>query len=331
MNGITAIQHRFFVFSAVAMALLSLMVGCSSAPSESGTVQGYVEGEFVYITAPLSGKLGTLFVQRGAQVKAGEPLFELDNVQEKAARDETKLRLVQLRAQVADAKKGKRPTEIDAMTAQLNLARTALQFSEKELLRQEKLLAASIVSAQDVDRLRSQRDQELQRVVQLEAELGTAKLGLRGDQIAAAEASMKAMAATLGRSEWELDQKRQSAPTAGLVFDTLYRQGEWVAAGRPAVVLLPPQNIKVRVFVPQPLLAKIHPGDRAQVTVDGVSAPVSGVVNFISPQAEYTPPVIYSRESRQKLVYMIELTFAPATAAQLHPGQPVTVRFGSGS
>ncbi len=331
MSGITAIHQRFFVFSAVAMALLSLMVGCSSAPSDSGTLQGYVEGEFVYIAAPLSGKLGTLFVQRGAQVKAGEPLFELDNVQEKAARDETKLRLVQLRAQVADAKKGKRPTEIDATSAQLNLARTALQFSEKELLRQERLLAASVVSAQDVDRLRSQRDQERQRVAQLEAELGTARLGLRGDQIAAAEASMKAMAATLGRSEWDLDQKRQSAPTAGLVFDTLYRQGEWVAAGRPAVVLLPPQNIKVRVFVPQLLLAKIHPGDRVQVTVDGGSAPFSGVVNFISPQAEYTPPVIYSRESRQKLVYMIELTFAPATAAQLHPGQPVTVRFGSGS
>jgi HlyD family secretion protein len=142
---------------------------------------------------------------------------------------------------------------------------------------------------------------------------------------------MQAMEAALGRSEWDLAQKRQTAPTAGLVFDTLYRQGEWVAAGRPAVVLLPPGNIKVRVFVPQPLLTAIHPGDRAQVTVDGASAPVSGVVNFISPQAEYTPPVIYSRESRQKLVYMVELNFAPETAVQLHPGQPVTVRFGSGT
>jgi HlyD family secretion protein len=96
-------------------------------------------------------------------------------------------------------------------------------------------------------------------------------------------------------------------------------------------VLLPPQNIKVRVFVPEPLLTKINQGDTVQVAVDGATAPVSGTVNFISPQAEYTPPVIYSRESRQKLVYMVEVNFAPATAAQLHPGQPVTVRFGSGS
>jgi HlyD family secretion protein len=331
MSAIASINRMKIMHPGIAAALLCLMAGCSRTPSESGAVQGYVEGEFVYIAAPLPGKLAALFVQRGTQVKAGDPLFELEDVQETAARNETTQRLAQLRVQVADAKKGKRPTEIDAATAQLNLARTALQFSEKELQRQEKLLAAGIVSVQDVDRLKSQRDQDRQRVAQLEAELGTAKIGMRGDQIAAAEASMKAMEATLGRSEWDLAQRRQTAPASGLVFDTLYRQGEWLAAGRPAVVLLPPQNIKVRIFVPQLLLAAIHPGDRAQVTVDGAAAPVSGVVNFISPQAEYTPPVIYSQESRQKLVYMIELTFAPATAAQLHPGQPVTVWFGSKS
>jgi len=331
MSTIASINRMKIMLPGMAAALLCLMAGCSRAPSESGAVQGYVEGEFVYVAAPLPGKLATLFVQRGAQVKTGDPLFELEDVQETAARDETTQRLAQLRAQVADAKKGKRPTEIAAATAQLNLARTALQFSERELQRQEKLLAAGIVSVQDVERLRSQRDQDRQRVTQLEAELGTAKIGLRSDQIAAAEASMKAMEATLGRSEWDLAQRRQSAPASGLVFDTLYRQGEWLAAGRPAVVLLPPQNNKVRVFVPQPFLAAIHPGDRAQVTVDGAAAPISGVVDFISPQAEYTPPVIYSKESRQKLVYMIELTFAPATAAQLHPGQPVTVRFVSKS
>lgn len=314
-----------------AVVLLCSAAGCNRTSPEPGTVQGYVEGEFVYIAAPLPGKLATLFVQRGAQVKAGDLLFELENVQEKTARDEAKLRLAQLRAQVADAKKGKRPTEIDSTTAQLNLARTALQYSEKELLRQERLLAAKVVPAQDVDRLRSQRDQDRQRVSQLEAELGTAKLGSRSDQIAATEASMRAVEAALTRSEWDLAQKRQTAPAAGLVFDTLYRKGEWIAAGRPAVVLLPPQNIKVRVFVPQPLIAAIHPGDRVRVTVDGASAPFVGTVNFVSPQSEYTPPVIYSRENRQKLVYMVELAFDQATAVQLHPGQPVDVRFGSGT
>lgn len=330
MDKTTTYKHLKRILSCAALTLLFLLSGCNQTPSASNTVQGYVEGEFVYIAAPLPGKLEKLFVQRGTQVKAGDPLFELDNFQEKAARDETKLRLARLRAQVADAKKGKRPTEIDAVAAQLKLAQAALRFSEKELLRQERLLAASVVSAQEVDRLRSLHDQERQRVAGLKAELSTAKLGARDDQIAAAEASMRAMEATLTRSEWDLAQKRQTAPEAGAVFDTLYRTGEWVAAGRPVVVLLPPENIKVRLFVAQPLLAAIHQGDRVPVTVDGEPGALTGIVHFISPQAEYTPPVIYSRENSQKLVYMIELGFDPVAAVRLHPGQPVTARIGAG-
>lgn len=319
------------MFLGSAAALFCLVAGCSSAPSASDTVQGYVEGEFVYITAPLPGRLETLFVQRGMQVKVGDPLFEQENIQEKAVRDETELRLAQARAQVADAKKGRRPTEIESTSAQLKLARVALQFSEKELARQERLLQAKVVPVQEVDRLRSLRDQDRQRVAQLEAELGTAHLGLRSDQIAATEASARSLEAVLTRNEWDLTQKRQTAPAAGLVFDTLYRAGEWIAAGRPTIVLLPPQNIKVRAFVPQSLMAAIHQGDKVRVTVDGVRTPFSGTVSFISSQAEFTPPVIYSRENRQKLVYMVEVVFDPATAVQLHPGQPVDVRFGSGS
>lgn len=328
MTVMTSIKRRMFIFYCAAIMLLCFTAGCSRTSSAPGTVQGYVEGEFVYIASPLPGRLETLFVQRGAQVKGGDPLFELENIQEKTARDETKLRLAQIRAQLADARKGKRPTEIESGAAQLNLARAALQLSEKELVRLERLLAAKVVPLQEVDRLRSRRDQERQRVAQLEAELGTARLGSRRDQIAAVEASMRGVEAALTRSEWDLAQKRQRAPAAGVVFDTLYRKGEWIAAGRPAVVLLPPQNIKVRAFVPQPLLASIRQGDRVQVTVDGKAAPFVGTVRFISPQAEFTPPVIYSRDNRQKLVYLVEVGFDQEAALQLHPGQPVDVRFG---
>jgi HlyD family secretion protein len=151
---------------------------------------------------------------------------------------------------------------------------------------------------------------------------------LRSDQIAAAEANVRALEAALARAEWDLSQKRQNALQAGLVFDTLYRTGEWVAAGRPVVVLLPPQNIKIRAFVPEVRVGTIHAGDPVRVVVDGVSEPFHGKVSFISPQAEYTPPVIYSQESRGKLVFMIEAVFDLASAARLHPGQPVDVQFG---
>jgi HlyD family secretion protein len=81
-----------------------------------------------------------------------------------------------------------------------------------------------------------------------------------------------------------------------LVFDTLFRQGEWVPAGT-VVALLPPSNIKVRAFVPETRIGGVQPGDAVSVTVDGVPEPFAGHVSFISPRAEYTPPVIYSREA----------------------------------
>ena len=274
---------------AFSTTLISVCLLMSCSRPDSNRVQGYVEGEFVYVASPLPGALQTLHVQRGMQVNAGDLLFALDPTPEQAARDEAERRLAQARANVEDARKGKRPSEIKAIEAQLNQAR--------------------------------------ERVTQLEADLKTAQLGSRREQIAAAEANLRAMEAALSKAEWDLSQKRQSAPQAGLVFDTLYREGEWVAAGRPVVVLLPPGNIKVRAFVPETKIGAIHPGDSIHVSVDGTDHPIIGTVSYISPQAEYTPPVIYSNESRSKLVFMIEAVFDPATSVHLHPGQPVDVHF----
>jgi len=319
--------HGRVLFSVFcALAAFCILTGCGRTAADHA--QGYVEGEFVYVASPYAGALKSLNVTRGDQVKTNALLFTLDNEPEKFARDEAERRLMQARSTLEDTRKGKRPTEIESAEAQLLQAQAALVLSEKELARQEKLLLTSASSAQDVDRARSTRDQDRQRVAQLQADLITAHLGSRSDQIAAAEANVKALAATLARAEWDLSQKNQAAPEAGLVYDTLYREGEWVPAGRPIVVLLPPRNIKVRAFVPEGLVGSIHSGDTVSVTVDGVPAPFMGKVSFISPQAEYTPPVIYSRETRSKLVFMIEAVFDPKTASRLHPGQPVDLRFG---
>ncbi|MEW6532439.1 MAG: HlyD family efflux transporter periplasmic adaptor subunit [Thermodesulfobacteriota bacterium] len=327
MSGSIAPRRKTLLCLAGFLATLSILAGCSA--QQANRAQGYVEGEFVYVASPFPGQLDALYVQRGAQVKRGDPLFALDNSAEKAARDEAARRLAQGRASLEDAKKGRRPTEIESLEAQLKQARAQLEFSEIEFQRQEKLIRSDSVAMQAFDRARSQRDQDRQRVAQLEADLETARLGSRSDQIEAAEANVRALEATLARAEWELSQKAQAAPQSGLVFDTLYRQGEWVAAGRPVVVLLPPQNIKVRAFVPETWVATIHPGDTVRVSVDGLPEPLIGRVSYISPRAEFTPPVIYSQESRSKLVFMVEAVFDPKTAVKLHPGQPVDVQFGS--
>ena len=318
---------RTFVRLTGMLAAAVVLMTCQRPPSDR--VQGYVEGEFVYVASPFAGALEALAVRRGQQVREGEALFALERGSEKAARDEAERRLSQALANLEDARKGKRPTEIESLKAQLKQAQAALRLSRREVVRQEGLTTVPGAAVElEVDRARAARDQDRQRVAQLQADLDTALLGSRTDQVIAAEAEVRAREAALARAEWEFGQKRQQAPKSGLVFDTLYREGEWVPAGRPVVVLLPPENIKVRAFVPQKRLGTIHPGDDVQVAVDGVPKAFPGTVSYISPRAEYTPPVIYSQESRDKLVFMVEIVFDPQSAADLNPGQPVDVQFG---
>lgn len=312
------------------ISVLAVFVFAGCARHVQNRVQGYVEGEFVYVASPYSGSLSGLRVHRGEQVKAGQPLFELDGEPQKDAAEEARRRLAQARDLLRDAEKGKRPPEIDSIAAGLRQAQAALSLSEKELARQEKMAATNATSRQDLDAARSSRDQASERVAQLSADVQTARLGSRADQVRAAKANVRALEAALAQATWDLAQKKQAAPETGMVFDILYREGEWVPAGRPIISLLPPANIKVRAFVPESLIGRIHPGDKALVFVDGVPGPYTGWVSFISPQAEYTPPVIYSRESREKFVFMIEIRFPPQTAMKLHPGQPVDVQVSSG-
>ena len=132
--------------------------------------------------------------------------------------------------------------------------------------------------------------------------------------------------AALDKAKWSFDQKQQFAPADAQVQDTLYRAGEWVAAGNPVIVLLPPENLKARFFVPQELLPQIKTGENVNVTFDGATKSYSATVNYISTQAEFTPPVLYNRENRAKLIFMVEAKFSPADAAALRPGQPVDVK-----
>jgi HlyD family secretion protein len=323
MKSLPHLNNVFLRGAGGALALALLVGGCEK--KESGLIQGYVEGEFVYVASPRSGAIEKLSVQRGDRVKEGAPLYTLEGDPELKTRDEAAKRLAQAKANLEDAKKGRRPTEMEALTAQLEQSKAAAALSEKELARQEQLMRSGATSKDDLDRARSTHDQNKQRVAQIEADLKTAQLGLRSDQIAAAEAEVHAREAALAGAEWDLAQKKQSAPKAGLISDTLYREGEWVAAGRPAVVLLPPENIKVRAFVPEAEVGSIHVGQSVKVIVDGVQDPFAGKVSFIAPQAEFTPPVIYSRESRSKLVFMIEVIFDSQVGEKLHPGQPVDV------
>lgn len=304
-----------------------LLVGLSLSACQSGDnnhFQGYVEGEYVLVAAPRGGQLEQLLTSRGDEVRAGESLFLLDDREERAAVAAAQQQLAQAEKERADLGKGGRRSELAALTAARDQARSARDLARVEAQRRRELRQGGLVTAEEDDRARSAFERAEALLAQREAELATARLGARTDRQQAAGAAVGAARARLEQAQWALEQKRQVAPVAGLVFDTLFERGEYVPAGRPVVSLLPPENIKVRFFVPQPELGRLQIGQVVSIQVDG-TAPVSATINYLSPRAEYTPPVIYSRETRAKLVFLAEARPAATDVEHLHPGQPVEV------
>ncbi|CAE6891986.1 HlyD family secretion protein [Paraburkholderia domus] len=310
--------------SAVLLVLLvALLPACSH--HDADTYQGYVEGEFVYLGSSQSGKLAQLSVARGQTVGANAPLFSLESDDETHALVQAQQQLAAARAQLADVQTGKRVPEVDVNRAQLAEAVANARKASLQLTRDEAQYRAGGIAKAQLDDSRANADATAAQVRELTSQVDVARLPARSQQIVQQQAQVAAAVAAVAQAQWKLDQKRVDAPAEGLVYDTLYRKGEWVQAGNPIVQLLPPQNVKVRFFVPETIVGQLTPDRRVAIHCDGCAADVPARITYVSSEAEYTPPVIYSNESRAKLVFMVEAHPSNADATKLHPGQPVSV------
>lgn len=309
----------------LALAVFAVLFTGCSRPASTG-YQGYLEGDFIYVAAPLAGQLEKLAVTKGSRVATGAPLFTLEHASELAAQRQAADQLLAAQARLADAQKGSRPSELATLTARLDQARSAAELSALDLARQRNLYDTRVLAAADYDRARLTHEKNLSAVNELTTQLTTAGLGGRPDALAAAAADVSAATAAKEKTDWAVAQKSRSAPRAALVYDTLYREGEFVAAGNPVVSLLPAENIKVRFFVPEAEFAALKAGAAVRITITGRPTPLDARISYLSPSPEYTPPILYNRENRAKLVFMVEALFNDAAgAADLHPGQPVDV------
>jgi HlyD family secretion protein len=303
---------------------LALLAACSGK-TKAG-FQGYAEGDFVYLSSSQPGRLDRLNVARGEQVAAGAPLFALESVQEQAAQRQAQHQLEMAQAQLKDLKTGKRPAEVAVIGAQLASAEVQARKSASQRQRDEAQYRAGGISQEQLEATRAEEQADAAKVRELQHQIEVARLPGREEQLHAQTEQMEAARAVLAEANWKLDQKSMAAPQAGLVYDTLYREGEWIGAGNPVVRMLPPQNIKVRFFVPETALGSLASGQAVNVHCDGCATEVPAAISYISAESEYTPPVIYSNETRVKLTYMIEARPSLQDAPKLHPGQPLTVR-----
>lgn len=309
--------------SAALVAVAGLLCACGE-PAAPG-YQGYVEGEFVHVASPLAGRLDRLSVKRGDAVAAGAALYALDAVSEAAAEREAQAQLAAAQARLDDLKLGRRPPEQAVTQAQIAQAEVDAARAATQLARDEAQWRVGGIAQAQLDDARSALAAAQARVAQARSELVVARLPGRAEQVRAQAAQVEAARATLAQAAWRLSQKTVAAAGAGRVTDTLFREGEWVPAGSPVVRLLPPQNVKVRFFVPETAVGGLATGRVVSIRCDGCGGEIAATLDYVSTQAEFTPPVIYSNETRSKLVFLVEARPALANAARLHPGQPVSV------
>lgn len=309
------------------LALVPLALTLAACQESSGLEiwQGYVEGDYMLIAPEEAGRIEALFVERGQQVEAGAPLFEMQATGLQAQRAEAAARLTQAEAQLDDLlTSAKRPEEIAVIESNIAEAEATVKEADLEYDRQQKLVDRDFASKSARDAALAARDRAMARVAGLRHELEVARLPARSNNIVAAESNVEAARAALAHADWRLELRAVAAPMAGHIEQVIRRAGEAAGPTNPVVSLLPPENRKVRFFVPETGRAALRLGQTVAIACDACPEGLTGEINFIASEAEYTPPVIYSLESRDKLVYLIEA--APTgEAGALAPGQPVDV------
>ena len=266
------------------LLLCLLLAGCDQKQDDSWL--GYVEGDNAFIAAPQAGWMARVAVRRGDAVKTGDLLFTLDDTSQASLRDQANAAIALADAQRAEA-----------------LANLAL--AQKQLARQANLLAAKAGTKQAYDVAKANYDSAAAHVAQIDAQAAQAR-------------------ASLSNAAYQLSERDVTSRTTGRVEDVFFRTGEYAPAMTPVVSILPPENIYVRFFVPESEFARLKLGQRVAISCDGCAANIVATVTFIASQEEFTPPVIFSIGSREKLVFKAEAR-APG-GLHLNPGQPVTVR-----
>lgn len=249
----------------------------------------------------------------------------LDSEPEASAAAQAKKQWEQAQETLNDLESGQRNTVLESIIAQRKQAAANLDYSQKTLARYKQLFAAGVLAKATLDQAQANYQRDLNLVNQYEANLKEAQKGARANQVKAQQAVVAAAKAAYDKAQWQLSQKTVRAPVAGLINDTFFKPGEFVNSQQPVVSLLAPENVYLVFYIPEPLRSEIKMEEVIEFGCDHCERLYRAKINYIASQAEYTPPVIFSRESRGKLVFRVQAALPVATAKRFYPGQPVDV------
>jgi HlyD family secretion protein len=304
-----------------AIPLVSALFASCDPPMPLAT--GYVEGEYVQIASVSTAQILQLTVAAGDRVESGQPLVALEKRDAEIALAQAEATLSKAESQLANLRQGKRPEEIQVIEAALASARAQAGEARRNADRLIGLAARGVATETQRDDAATAAEVTEARVAEFEANLAVARLPAREGEIAAAEAALREATAARDHAMWQLGKRDLASPANGVVTDIVRRPGEIATAGQPILTLLPDGAVRLRLYVPEAALARIAPGTRLDLRCDACPPGLTATVSYIADGPEFTPPVIYSVDSRQKLVYLVEAR--PSDGSSLKPGQIVDV------
>lgn len=304
-----------------AVPLLAALLPACAPPEPLAT--GYVEGDYVLIAPVSTAQIETTGVTRGERVAAGQTLATLERRDAEIAVQQAQAGRAKAQSQLENLQLGKRPEEIRVIEASLASARA----QEAEYDRTAKRIATLVARGAATETQREDAQTALSvataQVAEIEANLAVARLPARAAEIAAAEAALRSGQSDLEQAQWALDKRTLTAPAPGVISDIIRLPGEIAGPSAPVLSMLPDGAVKLRLYVPEAQVAQIAPGTRLTVHCDGCAEGLEATVTYVADGPEFTPPVIYSLQNRQKLVYLIEAR--PVAGTELKPGQIVDV------
>lgn len=305
-----------------ALLALFLLPACSADVADY--FQGYLEGDYIQIAPEHAGRIDHIDVSEGQQVKKGQLLFSLESEHETLLLQQVTARTSQLTALLSDLEKGARAPEIAVLLARKREAGAAVKQAADDLARLQTMAVRDFVAAGRLEQARTQLIQLQAGEERMDAELTVARLGGREDRIQAARSELAAAEAAVADATRLLAENRVTAPADGMVDRLIRRAGENSSSTAPVLRFLPTGNVKVIFFVPETLRAGILPGTEISVSCDGCGQPHIARISRLASEAEFTPPVLFNRDNRGKLMFRIEGRYPEPV--HLTPGLPVEVR-----
>jgi HlyD family secretion protein len=312
-----------------ALPLAASLLSACAAPKPLAV--GYVEGEYALLAPIDVAEVDVVEVKRGDRVKPGETIARMESRDARIAIAQAKAALAEAKAQLADLRIGKRPDEIAVLEAAVDMAKAQAADARRKFDRARDLLKKGTGTQADYDTASAAFDTANAQVNQAEANLAVGKLPARPETIKAAEERVTQARSELDSAHWRLSKRVIRAPAAGRVSDIIRNPGDVAGPTAPVVSMLPDAAVKLTLYLPEPSFSSVSIGTLLDVDCDGCKPGITARVSYVSPDPEFTPPVIYSLETRQKLVYRIEARPTDPNSP-LQPGQIVDVRIAkSGS